>query len=280
MTLKSVEKSPKDAVPQEKYGVNVPMKQGDWICPKCDFLNFARNVKCLSCDGLFQERLAKLREDQDHLPLKMGDWICEKCNFLNFAKNSRCLQCKEKPPKRELNPGEWECESCNYINFRKNMLCLKCDHKRPKTRVEPIHEDGGYHKSNRVSFGDTDVNDRYYSGQGRNGHNRDAGRWRFVVEENDDCSHPNSSDKTCRFLDFPIAGGKTELSQNPQKRDKWKLKMLEMNKEDATDMASDDELRSSRTERRVLLSDSTDDEEMAEWFGYRKLETQRLPSRP
>lgn len=34
MTLKSVEKSPKDAVPQEKYGVNVPMKQGDWICPK------------------------------------------------------------------------------------------------------------------------------------------------------------------------------------------------------------------------------------------------------
>ncbi|PRQ41095.1 putative Zinc finger, RanBP2-type [Rosa chinensis] len=280
MTLKGVKPSPKHAMPQEKHNINVPMKQGDWICPKCNFLNFARNVKCLRCDGLFQERLAKLREDQDHLPLKKGDWICEKCNFLNFAKNSRCLQCKEKPPKRELNPGEWECDSCNYINFRKNMLCLKCDHKRPKTSAEPRHEDGGYHNSNSVSFGDTNVNDRSYSGQGRNGQNRGAGRWRFVVEENDDHSQSNSLDKTSRFVDFPIAGGKTELSQNPQKRNRWKLKMLEKSKGGTMDMASDDELGSTSNERRVLFSDSTDDEEMAAWFGDRKLETQRLPSRP
>ncbi|XVE85472.1 hypothetical protein DITRI_Ditri17bG0093300 [Diplodiscus trichospermus] len=112
--------------------LKVPMKQGDWLCPKCNFLNFARNIKCLRCDGFFEERLRQLREDQDHLPLKKGDWICERCNFLNFAKNTRCLQCKEQPPKRHLNPGEWECESCNYINFRRNMVCLKCDHKRPK----------------------------------------------------------------------------------------------------------------------------------------------------
>ncbi|XP_050373687.1 zinc finger protein VAR3, chloroplastic-like [Argentina anserina] len=273
-TLKRVETSQNNAVPQEKCNLNVPMKQGDWICPKCNFLNFARNVKCLRCDGLFQERLAKLREDQDHLPLKKGDWICEKCNFLNFAKNGRCLQCKEKPPKRELNPGEWECDSCNYVNFRKNMLCLKCDHKRPNTCAEPVREDGGYHRSNRVSFGDIDVNDRSNSGQGRHGQIRGAGRWRFVVAENDDCSHQNSSDKKSRFVDFPIVGGKTELSQNPQKRDKWKLKMLEKNKGGAVDIASDDELRSTSTVRRVLLSDSTDDEEMADWFGVRKMETE------
>ncbi|KAG0447710.1 hypothetical protein HPP92_028180 [Vanilla planifolia] len=81
------------------------MKQGDWICPKCRFLNFAKNIKCLRCDGGFQERLAKLREDRVHLPLKKGDWICEKCNFLNFAKNAKCLQCNEKPTNRLMNPG-------------------------------------------------------------------------------------------------------------------------------------------------------------------------------
>ncbi|KAK9105912.1 hypothetical protein Scep_022756 [Stephania cephalantha] len=64
------------SVPRKKGIVNVPMKQGDWVCPKCNFLNFAKNIKCLRCDGLFQERLQKLREDQEHLPLKKGDWLC------------------------------------------------------------------------------------------------------------------------------------------------------------------------------------------------------------
>ncbi|CAH9107946.1 unnamed protein product [Cuscuta europaea] len=91
--------------------VKAPMKPGDWLCTNCNFLNFARNIKCLRCNGLSQERLHNLRSEQDNLPLKKGDWICDKCNFLNFAKNTRCLQCKENPPKRTLHPGEWECES-------------------------------------------------------------------------------------------------------------------------------------------------------------------------
>ncbi|PUZ37362.1 hypothetical protein GQ55_9G113500 [Panicum hallii var. hallii] len=96
---------------QHKGQSALPRKQGDWNCPKCDFLNFAKNIKCLRCDGEFQERYQLLHEDQEHLPLKKGDWICKKCNFLNFAKNTRCLQCHEKPTNRLLNPGEWECVS-------------------------------------------------------------------------------------------------------------------------------------------------------------------------
>ncbi|CAN6466033.1 unnamed protein product [Victoria cruziana] len=90
---------------------DLPMKQGDWICPKCNFLNFAKNLKCLRCDGLFQERLQQMREETEFIMMKKGDWLCDKCNFLNFAKNCKCLQCAEKPPKRQLNPGEWECSS-------------------------------------------------------------------------------------------------------------------------------------------------------------------------
>lgn len=155
------------------------------------------------------------------------------------------------------------------------MVCLKCDHKRPKSCAEPVHEDGGYHNSNRVSSvgGDDDiVNNGSYARQRRGVQNKGADRWRFVVEENDDGrSHSNSLDKASRFVDFPIAGGKTELSQNPQKRDRWKLKMLEKSKGATTDMASDDEFRSASIERKVQFSDSTDDEEMAEWFGNGKL---------
>ncbi|CAA7401392.1 unnamed protein product [Spirodela intermedia] len=132
------------------------MKQGDWICPKCDFLNFAKNVKCLRCNGISQDKIRKFKEEYEHLPLKKGDWICDKCNFLNFAKNPRCLQCEEKPSARRLNPGEWECASCNYVNFRKNMLCLKCGWKRPKAAAAAAEDRndaaGGHRRPSRISF--------------------------------------------------------------------------------------------------------------------------------
>ncbi|KAK4404620.1 Zinc finger protein VAR3, chloroplastic [Sesamum angolense] len=31
-------------------GRNIEMKRGDWICLKCNFMNFARNMKCLECE--------------------------------------------------------------------------------------------------------------------------------------------------------------------------------------------------------------------------------------
>ncbi|VFQ79471.1 unnamed protein product [Cuscuta campestris] len=39
---------------------NVQLKPGKWLCTNCNFLNFARNIKCLSCNGLSQERLRNL----------------------------------------------------------------------------------------------------------------------------------------------------------------------------------------------------------------------------
>lgn len=41
-------------------------------------MNFARNIKCLRCDGLFEERLKKLAEEQADIPMKKGDWRCNK----------------------------------------------------------------------------------------------------------------------------------------------------------------------------------------------------------
>lgn len=170
--------------PKKKSCTNVPMKQGDWHCPKCNFLNFARNIRCLRCDSLFLDRLKQLEEDQDHLPLKKGDWICDKCNFLNFAKNTICRQCKENPPKRQLNPGEWECESCNFINFKRNMVCLKCNHKRPKalnpsyTSAQPEHRHrGNFNHSRLKRMAKKGANYCEPVGLDRQSKNRDTDMW-------------------------------------------------------------------------------------------------------
>ncbi|XP_065855910.1 uncharacterized protein [Euphorbia lathyris] len=261
--------TPLTSRPSQKHS-DVPMKQGDWLCPKCNFLNFAKNIRCLRCDGLFEDRLKHLREDQDHLPLKRGDWICEKCNFLNFAKNTRCLQCKEKPPNRHLNPGEWECESCNYINFRRNMVCLKCDHRRPKAlnypnNMPPQHE----HNSRlRSVHGENKIDNESSIGPDRTNQRSNANTWRFLEEEREG-NHLNLRNKESSFLDFPIVGGKSSLSQDAEKRESWKLEMLEKSKTSTRTGGRDKELRNTETVRQSNYIE-TSDEDMGEWFGYSK----------
>ncbi|KAK9077571.1 hypothetical protein SSX86_005908 [Deinandra increscens subsp. villosa] len=64
-------------------GSNITMKRGDWICPKCNFMNFARNTKCLECEEL-------------RPPCQMtgGEWDCPRCNFFNYRRNVVCLKCE------------------------------------------------------------------------------------------------------------------------------------------------------------------------------------------
>ncbi|CAI9096765.1 OLC1v1032977C1 [Oldenlandia corymbosa var. corymbosa] len=241
---------------QGKSQINVPGKQGDWRCPKCHFLNFARNIKCLRCNSFFQERLQNLGQDYEQMPQKKGDWICDKCNFLNFAKNTWCLQCKEKPPKRQLNPGEWECESCNYLNFKRNMVCLKCDHKRPKAfNSSPLQMQS---VSGNIPYRRT----RPFFGEEKRGRDEGLDEFKFVETKGQDSS--SSLDGAAGFIDFPVLGGKSELSQNAER---WRMEMTEQNKGDAKAKRNADIFKSSFTEASCDLFQH--DEEMAEWFGQK-----------
>uniref|UniRef100_J3LS25 RanBP2-type domain-containing protein n=1 Tax=Oryza brachyantha TaxID=4533 RepID=J3LS25_ORYBR len=107
------------------------MKMGDWLCPNCNFLNFARNRHCLECKADGPKKLQAATTE-----MKEGDWICPQCHFMNFARNRKCFKCEESRPKRQLNPGEWECPSCSFLNFRRNKACLKCQHERPENDTE------------------------------------------------------------------------------------------------------------------------------------------------
>ncbi|PKA51180.1 Zinc finger protein VAR3, chloroplastic [Apostasia shenzhenica] len=68
-------------------GQSVEMKRGDWICPKCTFMNFARNMNCLECDEARPKR-----------QLTGAEWECPQCNFFNYGRNTSCLRCDCKRP--------------------------------------------------------------------------------------------------------------------------------------------------------------------------------------
>ncbi|CAN4086607.1 unnamed protein product [Withania somnifera] len=118
-------RSEKDSIGLE--GKMPEMKQGDWVCSQCSFMNFSRNAQCLRCKAEGPSRDAPVVQE-----MKQGDWNCPQCTFMNFANNIKCKRCQEPRPKRQLNPGEWECPSCDFLNYRKSMVCKKCNCERPR----------------------------------------------------------------------------------------------------------------------------------------------------
>lgn len=139
-------------LPMKRPGItDVEMKKGDWLCPRCNIIIFARKTACIQCN-----------ETRPKRPLNPGEWYCPVCDFINFSRNMTCLKCDYKRPKDDhmqnakqvwkdyrtdamsdfqqskyleqklQNPGDWLCPSCKFINFKRNIACLKCDCKRPK----------------------------------------------------------------------------------------------------------------------------------------------------
>ncbi|RAL37916.1 unnamed protein product [Cuscuta campestris] len=82
--------------PKKRVGRDdVEMKKGDWLCPKCDFMNFAKNIVCLQCDSK--------RPKRQLLP---GEWECPNCNFLNYRRNMACFHCESKRPPDEYTGSQ------------------------------------------------------------------------------------------------------------------------------------------------------------------------------
>ncbi|XP_073222635.1 uncharacterized protein [Cicer arietinum] len=84
--------------PKRRVGRDdVEMKRGDWLCPKCDFMNFAKNTVCLQCDAK--------RPKRQLLP---GEWECTECNFLNYRRNVVCFHCECKRPPDEFLENKFQ----------------------------------------------------------------------------------------------------------------------------------------------------------------------------
>lgn len=83
----------------------IKMKTGDWICLRCSFMNFARNVKCLECEEARPRRQLTGRE-----------WECPRCYFCNFGRNTMCLKCDCKRPGEAPSPAISSSSSLEYNN--------------------------------------------------------------------------------------------------------------------------------------------------------------------
>ncbi|KAK4280691.1 hypothetical protein QN277_012279 [Acacia crassicarpa] len=118
---------------------DVGAKLGDWTCPKCNFLNFSRNIRCLKCNtqGLNRVSTNAAERKQNVVERKKGDWDCPKCAFVNFSRNKSCLKCNTEGPERvsvdevEKKKGDWDCPRCGFLNFASNKKCLRCPEPRP-----------------------------------------------------------------------------------------------------------------------------------------------------
>ncbi|KAK1292954.1 hypothetical protein QJS10_CPB17g01525 [Acorus calamus] len=77
----------RQSVGSQPLGQNIEMKKGDWICLKCSFMNFGRNMKCLECS-----------EERPKRQLTGVEWECPQCDFYNYGRNIVCLRCDCKRP--------------------------------------------------------------------------------------------------------------------------------------------------------------------------------------
>ncbi|KAI3448611.1 hypothetical protein Pfo_005276 [Paulownia fortunei] len=88
--------------PKKRVGRNdIEMKKGDWLCSKCDFMNFAKNTVCLQCDAK--------RPKRQLLP---GEWECPQCNFLNYRRNTVCFHCEHKRPPDTYTESQFPEKQC------------------------------------------------------------------------------------------------------------------------------------------------------------------------
>jgi len=74
-------------------------KPGDWYCPNCGDLQFAKNLQCRKCGTptpdpeAAQAAAAAFAARGSRQEAKPGDWHCTSCGDLQFAKNQQCRRC-------------------------------------------------------------------------------------------------------------------------------------------------------------------------------------------
>jgi len=123
-------------------------KPGDWYCPGCADLQFARNQECRKCGTANPDPEASAQAASsagNGVSEKPGDWYCPGCNDLQFARNQQCRKCGTPNPDptqtmaiamangasgggkgKDMKPGDWHCSSCGDLQFAKNTSCRKC----------------------------------------------------------------------------------------------------------------------------------------------------------
>lgn len=92
------------------------------------------------------------------------------------------------------------------------MVCLKCDHKRPIA-------------SNPAEIAPQTFNDSLNNHQTQHWYEQETLSSSNSRGEYEDQTGPSSWNGAPGFDDFPVAGGKSELSRDKHKQGQWKMEM-------------------------------------------------------
>ena len=101
---------------QSSFPLNIKkppiIREGDWECPECKNINFAKRTECNRCKASKPVPNRKDRKTASHLGgppglFKEGDWLCPKCRNVNFQRRNKCNRCGEnKPDDNEVRTGK------------------------------------------------------------------------------------------------------------------------------------------------------------------------------
>jgi len=144
-------------------------KPGDWDCPQCGDLQFAKNANCRKCGApnpdptkSQKEMAAGIKAGFGGAVPKEGDWFCPACGDLQFQKNAMCRKCGAPNPtgggmmgggmmgapmmafgggsSSPMMQGDWTCPQCGDHQFARNTSCRQCGASKPggpKPKTKP-----------------------------------------------------------------------------------------------------------------------------------------------
>lgn len=121
------------------YNSRVAKHEGDWDCPSCGNMNFARRLTCNGSNCNVEKRPEFIRRGQEapkggpkqKMP---GDWDCPRCGNMNYGRRSECNKgCGfKKSDFSQMGMGfeaslDWECPKCNNLNYARRDRCNRND---------------------------------------------------------------------------------------------------------------------------------------------------------
>mmetsp|Transcript_22119 Transcript_22119/g.44549 ORF Transcript_22119/g.44549 Transcript_22119/m.44549 type:complete len:224 (+) Transcript_22119:2-673(+) len=121
-----------DVKPSEAEGP----KPGDWYCPNCGDLVFAKRSSCNMCGySGGGGRPALTGAQATPKGSKPGDWICKNCSNVNFSNRTECNKCAAPKPEDVqrvgMKPGDWTCPGCGDLVFASKNACKMCGTPKP-----------------------------------------------------------------------------------------------------------------------------------------------------
>eukprot|EP00811_Abedinium_folium_P011284 NODE_20441_length_798_cov_4.992548.p1 GENE.NODE_20441_length_798_cov_4.992548~~NODE_20441_length_798_cov_4.992548.p1 ORF type:complete len:246 (+),score=48.80 NODE_20441_length_798_cov_4.992548:54-791(+) len=122
-------------------------KPGDWTCPNCGDMVFARRSQCNMCGfsaDAFGGKGGGGQGKAEPTAGKPGDWFCPSCGDLVFSYRDKCNRCgsaKDNNAKRmRSKKGDWTCPNCGDLVFASKVACSMCSTPKP----EGMEEMGAY----------------------------------------------------------------------------------------------------------------------------------------